>query len=152
MSWRVSQRWLAVLRRIEAGGIAIEAKDLTAPSPFAAETINARPYAFLDDAPLEERRARAVQSRRFTDPDKIKRDVPRYFNPVERRADIVKYIRANGPVTISDLCEWTGADIGTVGSDVRTLKREGRIVWAGWDRIPSGGKQKLWRLADAEQT
>lgn len=55
-------------------------------------------------------------------------------------------------MTISDLCEWTGADIGIVGSDVRTLKREGRIVWAGWDRIPSGGKQKLWRLADAEQT
>ncbi|MCO5118892.1 MAG: DEAD/DEAH box helicase [Burkholderiaceae bacterium] len=64
-----TEGWLAVLRRIEAGGIAIEAKDLTAPSPFAAETINARPYAFLDDAPLEERRARAVQSRRFTDPD-----------------------------------------------------------------------------------
>jgi hypothetical protein len=90
--------------------------------------------------------------RGFTDPDKMKRDVPRYFNPAERRADIVKYIRANGLVTVSDLCEWTGADIGTVGSDVRTLKREGRIVWAGWDRIPSGGKQKLWRLADAEQT
>lgn len=35
--------------------------------------------------------------RRFTDPDKMKRDVPRYFNPVERRADIVKYIRANAP-------------------------------------------------------
>jgi hypothetical protein len=89
--------------------------------------------------------------RRFTDPDKMKRDVPRYFNPAERRADIVKYIRANGPVTISDLCELTGADIGTVGSDVRTLRREGRISEAGWDRIPSGGKQKLWRLADAEQ-
>ena len=89
--------------------------------------------------------------RRFTDPDKMKRDVPRYFNPVERRADIVKYIRANGPVTIADLCEWTGADIGTVGSDVRTLRREGQIAEAGWDRIPSGGKQKLWRLTDAEQ-
>jgi len=80
--------------------------------------------------------------RRFTDPD---------FNPVERRADIVKYIRANGPVTIADLSEWTGADIGTVGSDVRTLRREGQIAEAGWDRIPSGGKQKLWRLTDAEQ-
>jgi ATP-dependent Lhr-like helicase len=39
-----------------------------APSPFAAEAINARPYAFLDDAPLEERRTQAVQNRRYADP------------------------------------------------------------------------------------
>ena len=34
------------------------------PSPFCHEILNANPYAFLDDAPLEERRARAVQLRR----------------------------------------------------------------------------------------
>jgi len=42
---------------------------LTAPSPLAAEILNARPYAFLDDAPLEERRTQAVQSRRWGDID-----------------------------------------------------------------------------------
>ncbi len=63
-----SAGWLALLARIESGEIEIIARDLTAPSPFAAEIINARPYAFLDDAPLEERRTQAVQSRRFADP------------------------------------------------------------------------------------
>ena len=64
-----TEGWLALLRRLEAGEIEVIARDLAAPSPFAAEAINARPYAFLDDAPLEERRTRAVQSRRFVDPD-----------------------------------------------------------------------------------
>jgi ATP-dependent Lhr-like helicase len=60
--------WLALLRRIECGEVAVMAQDLTGPSPLAAEAINARPYAFLDDAPLEERRSRAVQSRRYAEP------------------------------------------------------------------------------------
>ncbi|HEY2255629.1 MAG TPA: ATP-dependent DNA helicase, partial [Variovorax sp.] len=38
-------------------------------SPLAAEVLNARPYAFLDDAPLEERRTQAVQNRRYVDPE-----------------------------------------------------------------------------------
>jgi ATP-dependent Lhr-like helicase len=54
---------LAILRAMEAGTIAIVARDLAAPSPLAAEVLNAAPYAFLDDAPLEERRTRAVQAR-----------------------------------------------------------------------------------------
>ncbi|WP_166432745.1 DEAD/DEAH box helicase [Luteimonas yindakuii] len=60
--------WLDVLRAIEAGDIEVVARDLTAPSPLAAEPCNARPYAFLDDAPLEERRTQAVQHRRYVDP------------------------------------------------------------------------------------
>ena len=54
---------LRILRDLEAGNIAIIARDLAAPSPLAAEVLNAAPYAFLDDAPLEERRTRAVQAR-----------------------------------------------------------------------------------------
>jgi len=60
---------LAILRKLEAGEIAIVARDLTAPSPLAAEVLNAAPYAFLDDAPLEERRTQAVQTRRWNDAD-----------------------------------------------------------------------------------
>ncbi|MDI9239720.1 DEAD/DEAH box helicase [Lysobacter sp. LF1] len=59
--------WLDVLRAMEAGEVQVVARDLSAPSPFAAEVLNARPYAFLDDAPLEERRTQAVQSRRYSD-------------------------------------------------------------------------------------
>jgi len=53
-----------LLRGIEAGRITITALDTREPSPFAYEILNANPYAFLDDAPLEERRARAVATRR----------------------------------------------------------------------------------------
>jgi len=54
----------ALLRRIEAGQIECIARDLPEPSPLAHEILNARPYAFLDNAPLEERRTRAVLTRR----------------------------------------------------------------------------------------
>ena len=57
-----------LLAGIEHGDIKIVARDLLEPSPFAQEILGARPYAFLDDAPLEERRTRAVQSRRWIDP------------------------------------------------------------------------------------
>ncbi len=57
-----------VLEGIERGAIRVLARDLTAPSPLAAEILTARPYAFLDDAPAEERRTLAVQQRRFLDP------------------------------------------------------------------------------------
>ncbi|WP_242539848.1 DEAD/DEAH box helicase [Trinickia mobilis] len=61
--------WLALLRRIERGEIALVTRELPAPSPLAAEILNAKPYAFLDDAPLEERRTQAVLSRRWSDPE-----------------------------------------------------------------------------------
>jgi len=64
-----AEGWLHLLRRMEAGQVSIVARDLPAPSPLAAEALNARPYAYLDDAPLEERRTQAVQSRRYSDPD-----------------------------------------------------------------------------------
>jgi ATP-dependent Lhr-like helicase len=53
-----------VLRGIGDGSIRCIAVDTPAPSPFAHEILNANPYAYLDDAPLEERRARAVSLRR----------------------------------------------------------------------------------------
>ncbi len=56
-----------LLCAIESGAIRIEHRDLTEPSPLALEILSARPYAFLDDAPLEERRTRAVMSRRWLD-------------------------------------------------------------------------------------
>jgi len=63
-----AEGWLALLRRMERGELRLIARDLPAPSPLAAEILNARPYAFLDDAPLEERRTQAVLNRRWSDP------------------------------------------------------------------------------------
>jgi ATP-dependent Lhr-like helicase len=58
-----------VLTRIHAGEIECIARDTTQPSPLAHEILNAKPYAFLDDAPLEERRTQAVMTRRSTSND-----------------------------------------------------------------------------------
>lgn len=59
---------LAITGQVERGEIRTVAIDTPTPSPMSHEILNANPYAFLDDAPLEERRARAVSLRR-TDPD-----------------------------------------------------------------------------------
>ncbi|MFZ5541110.1 MAG: helicase-related protein, partial [Pseudomonadota bacterium] len=56
-----------LLAAIEKGEVEVVARDLTEPSPIALEILSARPYAFLDDAPLEERRTQAVLARRFLD-------------------------------------------------------------------------------------
>jgi ATP-dependent Lhr-like helicase len=53
-----------MLARILDGRIRCVAVDTPVPSQFSHEILNANPYAYLDDAPLEERRARAVQMRR----------------------------------------------------------------------------------------
>ena len=53
-----------VLRAINGGAIEVLARDTTQPSVFSHQILNAMPYAFLDDAPLEERRSRAVALRR----------------------------------------------------------------------------------------
>jgi ATP-dependent Lhr-like helicase len=59
---------LALLEDIDAGRVKTRAVETPSPSALSHEILNANPYAFLDDAPLEERRARAVTLRRF-DPD-----------------------------------------------------------------------------------
>ena len=85
-----------VLESIRSGEIEVFAKDTVQPSVFAHQILNAMPYAFLDDAPLEERRARAVSLRRALpedardlsalDPDAI-REESTYAWPAIRDAD-----------------------------------------------------------------
>jgi ATP-dependent Lhr-like helicase len=53
-----------MIEKLERGEIQVMARDTVEPSPLSHELINANPYAFLDDAPLEERRTRAVTMRR----------------------------------------------------------------------------------------
>jgi ATP-dependent Lhr-like helicase len=59
---------IRLLTKIEQNEVTIHCKDLNGPSPLAQEILFARPYAFLDDAPAEERRTQAVNARRFMDP------------------------------------------------------------------------------------
>ncbi|HYL62715.1 MAG TPA: DEAD/DEAH box helicase [Candidatus Methylomirabilis sp.] len=65
-----------VLQDIAEGRITCLAVDTPAPSQFSHEILNANPYAFLDDAPLEERRARAVEMRRVL-PDAVLGEIGR---------------------------------------------------------------------------
>ena len=76
-----TRRWTSTAssgcwRGIEAGDIRVVARDLTEPSPLALEVLSARPYAYLDDAPLEERRTQAVMSRRWLAPEDARRPRP----------------------------------------------------------------------------
>lgn len=63
-----------VLHKINSGEIKCIAVDTPIPSVFSHEILNTYPYAFLDDAPLEERRARAVEMRRVL-PDAVLAEV-----------------------------------------------------------------------------
>lgn len=78
-----------LLKRIENGTIKCIAVDTPIPSPFSHEILNANPYAYLDDAPLEERRARAVEMRRVL-PETILQEVgkldPEVILEVKRQA------------------------------------------------------------------
>ena len=58
----------SILEKIHGGKLQLISRDLPEPSPLTHEIINAKPYAFLDDAPLEERRTQAVITRRALDP------------------------------------------------------------------------------------
>src|SRR5438309_706761 len=63
-----------VLRGMASGAIRVIAVDTPVPSQFSHEILNANPYAYLDDAPLEERRARAVEMRRVL-PESVLQEV-----------------------------------------------------------------------------
>lgn len=58
---------IEVLEQMESGAVKCLARDLPEPSPLAHEILNAKPYAFLDNAPLEERRTQAVYLRRSSE-------------------------------------------------------------------------------------
>jgi ATP-dependent Lhr-like helicase len=103
-----------VLDRIEAGEIRLHAKDTTEPSPFAHEMLNSKPYTYLDDAPLEERRARAVTLRRSLpensrdlgalDPDAIERVIdearPDPRDPEELHEALLTLIAVRAPHSV----------------------------------------------------
>jgi ATP-dependent Lhr-like helicase len=132
----------ALLGAIERGEKRLVARDVTEPSLFAQAVLNANPYAFLDDAPLEERRTQAVQSRRWLDPatardlaaldpEAIRRVVsevwPAPRNPdelheaLESLVGVTPELLASGPLPLPDLPARTQLD-----GWFRTLQAEGR--------------------------
>jgi ATP-dependent Lhr-like helicase len=90
-----------LLNGIEQGAIKIIPRDLASPSPLAQEILNARPYAFLDDAPAEERRTLAVQQRRFMDPQTAA-DIGRLDPEAIERVRIETWPEATTPDELHD--------------------------------------------------
>ncbi|HEV8178286.1 MAG TPA: crosslink repair DNA glycosylase YcaQ family protein, partial [Gemmatimonadales bacterium] len=137
-----------LLRRIHAGEIKYVARDLPEPSPLAHEILNARPYAFLDDAPAEERRTLAVHTRRAFEPSSA--DDLGALDPAA-----IERVRDEAWPDIRDADELHDAFL-TSGflTEVEGLSgREGQS-WIGFWRelveagravqVPIGGGQVLW--------
>jgi ATP-dependent Lhr-like helicase len=124
-----------VLRDISEGRIECLAVDTPVPSQFSHEILNANPYAYLDDAPLEERRARAVEMRRVL-PEAVLSEVGRL-----------------DPAAIAEVCDDAWPDVrdaeelhdallslialpagtaaeGMAGSRMRSKLRESVAQWA----------------------
>jgi len=149
-----------VLELIEKGEIRLHAKDTTEPSPFAHEMLNSKPYTYLDDAPLEERRARAVTLRRSLpensrdlgalDPDAIERVIdearPDPRDPEELHEALLSLIAVRPPddhdpsssifpVPSSDIASWFD-DLVTSGR-AAIADTEGGPMWFAAENLPA---------------
>jgi ATP-dependent Lhr-like helicase len=127
----------ALLERIHRGDLTLVARDTPEPSLFAHEILTARPYAFLDDAPLEERRAQAVQTRRSgsagstdetgrLDPAAVDR-VRQEATPNPRDPDELH----DALMTVGVLTSAESASFDT--SWIESLLESGRATWANLD-------------------
>jgi ATP-dependent Lhr-like helicase len=112
-----------LLRRIESGEVRVVARDLTEPSPLALEVLSARPYAYLDDAPLEERRTQAVMGRRWLAPEaasELGRLDPEAIARVREEA----WPDASNADELHDALMWLGFLTNT--------EAQARESWPGW--------------------
>ena len=122
-----------LLRGLESGTIRVTTRDLTEPSPLALEVLSARPYAFLDDAPLEERRTQAVVGRRWLDPQSAS-DIGRLDAEAIERVRSEAWPTPENPDELHDALLWLGF---LTESEVQPewrqwlgeLQREKRAAW-----------------------
>ena len=144
----------SVLASIRAGEIEVLAKDTVQPSVFAHQILNAMPYAFLDDAPLEERRARAVSLRRALpedpqdlsalDPDAIRQEAA-YAWPAIRDADeLHDALLTLGVAPLDELASRTEmASREMILGWLENLAQAGRTL-----RVNPSGGATLWLAAE----
>jgi ATP-dependent Lhr-like helicase len=141
----------AMLRRLESGAIRVLARDLTEPSPLALEVLSARPYAFLDDAPLEERRTQAVLSRRWLDPEaagdlgaldpsaieRVRAEAWPDAADADELHDALCWLTFMTEAEIGRRAEWTAwaAGLAEAGRAAR-LSAGGATFWVAAERLP----------------
>jgi len=132
-----------VLEGMEAGKYKLVARDTPEPSPLCHEVLNARPYAFLDDAPLEERRTQAVITRRgldvktaeefgTLDPAAIERVREEAWPDPEHRDELHDALLVMGAAPVHN--EWVPfyEDLRSAG---RATTMDGRL-WVAAERVP----------------
>jgi ATP-dependent Lhr-like helicase len=146
-----------LLAKIEAGTVQIVTRDLVEPSPLALEVLSARPYAYLDDAPLEERRTQAVMARRWLTPEDaadLGRLDPEAIARVQEEAwpepanademhDALVWMGFLAVNEIGNRPGWAGW-LGELGAGRRAARLDhgGATVWIAAERLPQF--QALW--------
>ena len=109
----------SILSDIKSEGISVHARDMRAPSPMSEEILNAQLYAFLDEAPLEERRTNAVRNRRWLDPSEAS-DLGRLDPEAIRTVKAEAWPQAADPDELHDaliLTEYLTEDEGLDGDE-----------------------------------
>jgi ATP-dependent Lhr-like helicase len=142
-----AEGFVELLRKIEQGGVQVLYRDVTEASPLAHEILNANPYAFLDPAPLEERRTQAVITRRFFDPSRTS-DLGALDLDAIRRVKEEAWPRWRNADELSDALGLAGfLDERELGADalphVRELVRQGRAT-----RMTGTGGGAIWVAAE----
>ena len=121
-----------LLRGIELGAVQVTVRDLTQPSPLALEVLSARPYAYLDDAPLEERRTQAVMARRWMSPSDAS-DLGNLDPEAIARVRSEAWPEAENPDELHDALSWLGF---LTRAEVQSDRR-----WNGWLAELAGQKR-----------
>lgn len=142
-----------LLTAIERNEKKLFAKDVIEASPLSQEILNARPYAYLDDAPLEERRTRAVFQRRWLDPetasdlgkldqsaiDRVREEVW----PEPRNADELH----DALVELGFVTEHEGEDWQDYFEELKRDRRAAILIWNG-KQEPAATTTRLWVAAE----
>jgi ATP-dependent Lhr-like helicase len=142
---------LRILDAMDRGDLRLEARDTPEPSPLTHEILNAKPFAFLDDAPLEERRTQAVLTRRSLDVktaeefgtldqsavDRVKDEAwPDPTNPDELHDALL----VMGAIPSAECgvrsAEWRGWFEALVGSGRATVLQSEAMLWVAAERLP----------------
>ena len=137
--------FLDVIRRLEAGEIRFVGRDTPTPSLMSHEILNANPYAFLDDAPLEERRARAVSLRRMEtevidadgllDPKVVEAVVSGLWPEIRNREELHDLLLNLVLLPAADVVRWQ-----EFMNDLIESRRAGKAVWT----TPWGSRQEVY--------
>ncbi|MCA9677066.1 MAG: DEAD/DEAH box helicase, partial [Myxococcales bacterium] len=126
--------------RIERGEVQVLARDTVEPSVLCHELLNANPYAFLDDAPLEERRTRAVNLRRTLRSDQLEADAALDAAAIDAaEAEVAPVVRDRDELHDALLALWLvpAARARTLDGSGRwldDLAEAGRAVQLRWSR------------------